>query len=102
MAGTDVMHTPECEFEFSLNHTDAQLLQRLSKKHDRVAQPHELPEETDGMVATLALNASLCNLMEQSSVSPAQAERLLASEGALGELSFFKGFEHLNDWIPKA
>jgi hypothetical protein len=104
MTGTNVFHTPVCEFEVSLDHTDAQLFQK-SGEHGRQGRGTQLPEEEHGLIATLALNANLCDLTAQSSVSPAQAQaltNLMSHTTSLGELSFTKGFEYLNEGIPKA
>jgi hypothetical protein len=54
------------------------------------------------MAVTVALRADLCDLTAQSSVSPRQATALsMMQHYSTGELSLIKGFEHINDWLPK-
>jgi len=86
--GKTTHHTPSCLFEISSDHTDASLLQQ--EGDPAVTDP--LPEEKSGLVATLLMHTDLCKADEVEGACPWCGQYLW-----LGELSRYKGFEHVND-----
>merc|ERR1719210_537992 len=86
--GKTTHHTPSCLFEISSDHTDASLLQQEGDPADT----DPLPEEKSGLVATLLMHTDLCKADEVEGWSPYGYGHYLY----LGELSRYKGFEHIN------
>lgn len=86
--GTITYHRPSCLFEVS---------QKYRQDPSDVAVIDPLPEENN-MTATLQLHTTnLCDLSEKNSTKMGLVESALARTG---ELSFYKGFEHVNDKVP--
>jgi hypothetical protein len=92
--GRTTHHHPSCLFEKSLNHTDASLLQQEADPAD--ADPTEA--EKSGLVATLQLHTELCKADEEDGNST-KANSI--QPVAFGELSLYKGFEHVNDELGR-
>jgi hypothetical protein len=81
-------HSPKCLFETSTDHTDASLLQ------------HGDPTETDpteGLVGTVTMLTDLCDADKEDGPGAASFEQHVA----FGELSRYKGYEHVNDELPR-
>ncbi|CAE8683873.1 unnamed protein product [Polarella glacialis] len=82
--GTVFQHEPECEFEIPSS-PDASLL-----------QTQQLPEEKQGLTATLKMDIPICLADQQSSVSPQVASVMeLMKTHRFGHLPLYKGYEHL-------
>jgi C1A family cysteine protease len=92
--GKTTHHYPSCLFEKSLNHTDASLLQQEADPAD--ADPTEA--EKSGLVATLQMHTELCKADEEDGNST-KANSI--QPVAFGELSLYKGFEHVNDELGR-
>jgi len=86
-------HKPECAFEEPAeNGTDSQ---------ETFSADKQLPEEQEGMRTTLILQTNLCKVDQENGVEKKEAEdNLLQTQYMLGDLSFFKGYEHINDGMP--
>merc|ERR1719410_1800374 len=96
-------HSPSCLFEKSLNHTDASLLEREADPADPAETLATDPSEIDpteaeksGLVATLTLHTELCKADEQEGKNAASLVKVM-----FGELSKYKGFEHVNDGLGR-
>ncbi|CAE8683872.1 unnamed protein product, partial [Polarella glacialis] len=82
--GTIFQHEPECEFEIPSS-PDASLL-----------QTQQLPEEKQGLTATLKMDIPICFADQQSSVSPQVASVMeLMKTHRFGHLPLYKRYEHL-------
>jgi len=101
--GIVTVHHPSCLFEVSLNHTDAAFMQRadavqtLSSQNDvdpSGTDPTE--EEKSGLKATLVMHTDLCLADEQNGLTLG-----LLQNRMFGELSLYKGFEHVNDGLQR-
>jgi len=99
-SGKTTYHSAECTFETDPKSKDAKLLQ-VGDPGIEVATPEaeQTAEEKEGMVATLLLHMPLCTVDEQDDINP-NATRSLAQMHAMGELSRYKGYEHVNDGLP--
>jgi len=83
-------HRPECDFEVSSDHTDASLLQQ-----------DILPEEKQGLTATLALRVPLCDVDTTDGLGKSEGLDIgLLEQYTFGEESYYKGFEHVYDEYP--
>merc|ERR1719359_1028546 len=90
------MHRPECVFENSADHTDASLLQMSANPDDLTQQ------EKAGKTATLKLHVPLCDADSTDSTTASDGVELaLLDTFRFGENSRAKGFEHVNDHLPK-
>jgi len=98
-------HDIACEFEVSAENEDAKLVQRGPPVKTEPADgsgptlKEQLPEEKKGLVATLVMETDLCNADEVSTMS-AEDKTFFLSAISMGELSRYKGFEHVNDDLP--
>jgi len=92
-SGKTTHHTPSCLFETSSDHTDASLLQQEADPADT----DPLQEEKNGLVATLLMHTDLCKADEDEGINCRHCRLWLW----LGELSMYKGFEHVNDELPR-
>jgi len=99
--GKTTSHHPSCLFEKSLDHKDASLLQKTA---DPAATDSADPADTDpteeeksGLFATLTMHTELCEADEKNGVSTGTS---LGQRFAFGELSRYKGYEHVNDDLP--
>merc|ERR1719310_1320141 len=109
VTGENFFHRAKCDFEVSLNHSDATLLEVNRKRRlptktasadGEVSTDDLLPEEVQGLDAVLTMTLDVCKADEQSSVSEEEAKGMaLAQTHRMGELSGYKGFEHVNDEI---
>mmetsp|Transcript_33194 Transcript_33194/g.65423 ORF Transcript_33194/g.65423 Transcript_33194/m.65423 type:complete len:807 (-) Transcript_33194:136-2556(-) len=88
---TVTLHSPSCLFEVSTDHTDASLLQ-----HSDPAKTDPLDEEKAGLVATLQMQSDLCKADEENG----KTSSLIQNFG-FGELSLYKGYEHVNDELGR-
>jgi cathepsin B len=104
------LHDITCEFEVSSPSTggDAKLLQKDLPKKDAPADgtgptlKDMLPEEKKGLVATLSMEINLCKADTKSTMSAIDIEFFaLRKTKPSGELSRYKGYEHVNDNLPK-
>merc|ERR1719195_2182478 len=77
---------------------DASLLQYLVDP----AETNPLPEEKDGMTATLRMSSDLCKADEEDGKNIGTPDASLLEERGLGDNSFYKGYEHVNDNLPRA
>jgi len=83
-------HSPECRFEIH------------GGKQNPEPQADQLDEERQGMSATLVMKTALCLADQENGVSDEEAEtNSLQMLYGMGELSFYKGYEHINDGIPE-
>merc|ERR1719393_1059817 len=108
-------HDISCDFEVSANHTDAKLLQyeasanAVPKKGEKTNSSSGGPSLDDmlgiegkGLVATLVMEIDICKADKKSTMSTLDIEFfMLAKKRPFGELSRYKGFEHVNDNLPK-
>jgi len=86
-------HSVECDFEMT-HDKDAQLLE--------FTKQDELPEEKEGMTAKVAMKSKLCDIDKASSLTQEEAHVAeMLVEHPMGELSRAKGYEHVNDGLPK-
>jgi len=92
-SGKTTHHTPSCLFETSSDRTDASLLQQEADPAD--TDPTE--EEKAGLVATLLMHTDLCKADELEGINCRHCSLWLW----LGELSMYKGFEHVNDELGR-
>jgi len=97
-AGKKTLHSPACFFEVDPNAKDASLLQYLVDP----AETNPLPEEKDGMTATLRMSSDLCKADEEDGKNIGTPDASLLEERGLGDNSFYKGYEHVNDNLPRA
>jgi len=89
-------HRPECDFEVSSDHTDASLLQQNSSGAITI-----LPEEKQGLEATLALRVPLCDIDTKDGLGKSEGFDVgLLEQYTFGEESHYKGFEHVYDEYP--
>jgi len=86
-------HSLECLFETSTNHTDASLLQQQTDP----AETNTTEAEKAGLVGTLRMQTDLCDADVQDGPGTSFEQHV-----ALGELSLYKGYEHVNDELPPA
>jgi len=91
--GKAMHHAPTCLFETSSNHTDASLLQQEADPADT----DPLEEEKSGLVATLLMHTDLCQADIVQGFRFTRSRLLMQ----LGELSMYKGFEHVNDGLRR-
>jgi hypothetical protein len=102
----DEFHDIACDFETAPGNTDAQLLQgdpetKTESADGSVDLDDQLPEETRGLTATLAMEIDLCKADKESTTTEADIEFFSAlAHRPMGELSRYKGFEHVNDDLP--
>lgn len=89
--GKTTHHSPTCLFETSSDHTDASLLQKTDP-----AESDPTEEEKSGLVATLRMHTELCKADTEDG-SATSSEDVVA----FGELSLYKGFEHVNDGLAR-
>jgi len=95
--GTKKLHEVKCEFETSGDHKDADLLQRADNRD----VPDETEEEKEGMVASLVMEVDICAMKHEDSLTPDEADGAsLIAKKPTGELSRYKGYEHVNDNLP--
>merc|ERR1719362_2780692 len=87
-SGKVTLHSPSCLFEVSSDHTDASLLQQQTDP----AKTEPLDEEKEGLVATLEMQSDICKADKENGKTSS-----LMQSFAFGELSLFKGYEHVND-----
>lgn len=92
LAGKTTHHSPSCFFEFEGSAKDASLLESLVDLSD--ADPNESGKR--GMTATLRTFANLCKADEED------GKDVLRDVPSLGLLAFTKGYEHLDDELPRA
>jgi len=92
--GKKTHHHPSCLFEKSLDHKDASLLQQDADP----AETDPTEAEKSGLVGTLQLHTELCKADEEDGNSTV-AEPV--EPVAFGELSLYKGFEHVNDGLGR-
>jgi hypothetical protein len=98
--GTDscFVHHPKCAFEVPPS-PDASFFQGESSPRRRDAKT--LPQE-QGAIATLIMHTPLCEADRMPGVSGSALEKAsLMEKYRMGELSRYKGYEHINDDIPK-
>jgi len=91
-AGKTTRHSPACFFEGNPGAKDASLLQAGVDP----AETDPLPEEREGMTATLETWSDLCKADEEDG----NLDISLEEEVGKGELSLHKGYEHINDALP--
>jgi len=92
--GDAKLHDIACEFEVVGDHVDAKLLQYAG-------DGGILPEEENGLNATLVMEIDLCEADKNSTMAQADLDFFqLAKNRAFGELSMYKGFEHVNADLP--
>jgi hypothetical protein len=85
------LHDMTCRFEVSTDRTDAKLLQTQVTK----------PKWVEGLKASLVMHMKLCEAGKKSDVTDDEAKTLLLMDTyGMGELSLYKGFEHVNDALP--
>merc|ERR1719321_1566676 len=61
----------------------------------------QLPEEKHGLAATLVMEIDLCKADKESTCTKADIDFFSAiARRPMGELSRYKGFEHVNDDLP--
>jgi len=111
--GKSEMHDVSCDFEVPGDNIDAELLQQLKKDGPEDGLPktesasggpgldEELPEEKKGLVAAIAMEVDICesdavSTMSELDIKFFQQQKTRPS----GELSRYKGFEHVNDGLP--
>jgi len=87
-AGKTTYHFPQCLFETSSDHTDASLVQSETDPAEK--DPTEL--EKQGLIGTLRMQSDLCKADTESS-----KDASFVQDFGFGELSLYKGFEHVND-----
>lgn len=92
-------HRPSCAFEVTDDHTDASFTQLKSLQDPADDDP--LPEEEDGLVATLILHVPLCDAADEDGVTDQEANAMMfLEENGMGELSRYKGYEWVNKVLP--
>jgi len=92
-AGKTTRHAPSCFFELFPDAKDASLLQSLEDPADT-----DLTEsEKKGMKATLRTVSDLCKADEEDGKNA-----FVGDLPSMGLLSFYKGYEHMNDELPMA
>lgn len=96
-AGKKTYHSPECTFMSDPTSKDASFLEVLAP--DITSNEEKTSEEKNGMSATLLLHRPLCQVDESDGITP-EAAHSLAQMYAMGELSRYKGYEHVNDALP--
>jgi len=90
--GKTTYHSPQCLFETSSDHTDQSLLQKESDPAD--SDP--TAEEKAGLKATVRMKTDLCKADTEDGPKEGFLEHF-----AFGELSRYKGFEHVNDELSQ-
>jgi len=90
--GKTTYHSPQCLFETSSDHTDQSLLQKESDPAD--SDP--TAEEKAGLKATVRMKTDLCKADTEDGPKEGFLEHF-----AFGELSRYKGFEHVNDELVR-
>eukprot|EP00746_Dinoflagellata_sp_MGD_P001740 gnl/MRDRNA2_/MRDRNA2_103307_c0_seq1.p1 gnl/MRDRNA2_/MRDRNA2_103307_c0~~gnl/MRDRNA2_/MRDRNA2_103307_c0_seq1.p1 ORF type:complete len:855 (+),score=130.21 gnl/MRDRNA2_/MRDRNA2_103307_c0_seq1:144-2567(+) len=89
------MHDLECDFVVNTNNTDAQLLQHK-------VLTSGVQDILDNLTGSVEMEIDICKADEESTMNETDIEFFqLAKKRPLGELSNYKGFEHVNDHLPK-
>lgn len=99
--GTETLHEPRCLFQVSTNHTDATLLQLSPVVEQDIANLQPTDLEKRGLHATLELTVPLCSADDHSDAGVDEDSATNLLQRGMGELSLYKGFEHVNDRLPR-